>query len=499
MRTADICLILEGTYPYVEGGVSTWTHELIARHAGQSFHVLSILPRDGEVVRKYELPKNVVAHTNLRLQRFPSHGVRNTRDLSGLMEPLSRITTGTAGLGDLNRVMKALGQFSARPGEQELLDSEEAWALMEAMYEAQFPECSFLDYFWSWRAIMGGMYSVLLADLPEAKAYHALSTGYAGILAARAHLETGRPAILTEHGIYTNERRIEVASADWLEEDFSRSLTIDETRRSLRDLWMDTFTNYSRIAYEASSRIITLFEGNQKAQIADGADPEKMQIIPNGVDVERLAAIRRAPHERPTVALIGRVVPIKDVKGFIRSCVILREYLPDLRAYVMGGTDEDEHYARECREMVEHFSLGQCVAFTGQVSISDYLPEIDVIVLTSISEAQPLVILEAGAAGIPCVATDVGACSELILGRSDEEPALGAGGAVVPWSNPAATADAIYALLTDREHYARCATATQARVKTYYTKEQQHAAYQDVYDACIGGVGNSRGKERAAG
>lgn len=480
-QKADVCLILEGTYPYVEGGVSTWTHELITRHRDTSFHILSILPRDAEVVRKYNLPSNVVGHTDLRLLNLRDKGIRGARALDALEGPLNNMTVGHATLRDMDHVMRLLGQFSVRPGMFELLDSEEAWELMESMYETSFHESSFLDYFWSWRAIMGGLYSILLSDLPEANVYHALSTGYAGLFAARAKLETGRPAIITEHGIYTNERRIEVASADWLEENFSRSLTIDDTRRSLRDLWMDTFTNYSRIAYEAADEIVTLFEGNQIAQRADGASEDKLKVIPNGVDIERFARIRRVPHERPTIALIGRVVPIKDIKGFIRSCAMLREHLPDLRAYIMGARDEDDSYAHECEEMVRHFSLEDTVIFTGQVNVDDYLPEIDLIVITSISEAQPLVILEAGACGVPSVATNVGACAELLLGTQDEEPNLGAGGMVVPLSNPAATADAIYALLTDRELYKSCSESMRQRVSVYYSKERQYEAYDRVY------------------
>ena len=40
---ADICLILEGTYPYVAGGVSSWTHDLIRAQPDLSFHLLTLL------------------------------------------------------------------------------------------------------------------------------------------------------------------------------------------------------------------------------------------------------------------------------------------------------------------------------------------------------------------------------------------------------------------------------------------------------------------------
>lgn len=484
-RVADVCLILEGTYPYVSGGVSTWTHELIGRQSHLNFHIISILPKEGDVEMKYELPANVIGFSTVRLQHLPMLTSPKQMDMQQFHAPLSHITTGKATLHDLQLLINALHYKGIKPSEAQLLDSEASFALLTQMYEASFDENSFLDYFWSWRAIAGSLYSIMLADIPQAKTYHALSTGYAGLLAARAKMETGRPMMITEHGIYTNERRIEIASADWLEEAFVRSLSIDSGRLSLRDLWIDTFTNYSRIAYEAADEILTLYEGNQDAQLMDGADVNKMKVIPNGVDVQRYSAIRPSTHDRPTIALIGRVVPIKDVKSYLRACASLREHIPDLRAYVMGPTDEDEKYYAECLEVVTHLGLDGTVEFTGQVQIDEYLGEIDVIVISSISEAQPLVILEAGAAGIPCVSTDVGACREMLEGHPSEAPALGHGGEIVPLSNPTAIANALLRLLSDRHHYADCSAAMRQRVATYYTKEKQHASYKALYDAYV--------------
>ena len=177
------------------------------------------------------------------------------------------------------------------------------------MYESTHGDSAFLDYFWTWRALLGGLYSMLLCDLPPALVYHPVCTGYAGLFAARAHIETGRPVILTEHGIYTNERRIEIGMADWLYETQRAGLQIEHSRRELKDLWMESFSTYSRACYEACTRIVTLYEGNQQFQIDDGADPEKLAVIPNGIDTERYAAVVRGQDARPpTIALIGRVV-----------------------------------------------------------------------------------------------------------------------------------------------------------------------------------------------
>jgi glycosyltransferase involved in cell wall biosynthesis len=170
------------------------------------------------------------------------------------------------------------------------------------------------------------------------------------------------------------------------------------------------------------------------------------------------------------------------VKTFIRACAVLRTEIPDLQALIMGPTDEDEDYFGECAEMVEYFGLQQTVSFTGRVKLEEYLGRVDVLVMTSISEAQPLVILEAGAAGVPAVVSDVGASCEMIMGRPAESPNLGPGGVVTPLSNPAETAAAVSVLLKDREFYGRCSSAIRERVRRYYNKTDLDIKYRDLYD-----------------
>lgn len=482
---ADVCLILEGSYPYVDGGVSTWTHELLQKQSHLTFHILTISPRDGDLVEKFTFPSNVVGHTNIRLQRLPvgdKHSRQYREDTCPkLKETLLALTSDNGGFNDFKKLVQLIEDGKGSYGSALLMDSEDTWEMLVEMYEQVFSNSSFLDYFWSWRALMGSLYSLLLAPLPQAKCYHALSTGYAGIMAARAKIETGAPVMVTEHGIYTNERRVEISSANWLDETSSRALTIDRIRRDLRDFWMDSFTAYSRICYESADRIITLYEGNQLAQKMDGASPEKMRIIPNGIDYEHFSNLPREKREYPVVALIGRVVPIKDVKNFIRSIYILQKNLPDIKAYIMGAAAEDQEYYNECRTMVEHLGLLNTITFTGKVKVEDYLKEIDVVALTSISEAQPLSILEAGACGIPAVTTDVGACSEIIMGHRDEKDGLGVGGIVVPLSNPTAVAEGLFKLLTDHDKYQQCSNAIRQRVSKHYNKNDQHASYKGLY------------------
>jgi glycosyltransferase involved in cell wall biosynthesis len=480
----DVCLILEGTYPYITGGVSKWTNDLLHAQSDLSFHLVCLMPKNADLTRRYKVPGNVTGITNIEVGILPRGASRirgSQRLLASLEDPLQKLQF-KGGLPELSEIMELLRPLHAQLGQAVLLDSPEAWDLLLRMYRSACSECAFLDYFWTWRGILGGLYSILLAPMPKARMYHALCTGYAGLFAARARLETGRPALLTEHGIYTNERRIEIAMAEWLHTAPISGLRLEKQARDLKDLWVDTFTAYSRACYEASSRIVTLFGGNQQLQVADGADPAKLGIIPNGVDYEQLskAASKRTEHP-PTVALIGRVVPIKDVKTYIRSIAILREIVPDVRALLLGPQNEDPDYFAECQALVLYLGIQECFTFTGRVSLSDYLGEIDVMVLTSISEAQPLVILEAGSAGIPSVATDVGACREMICGDQRETEPLGAGGEVVPLSNPTATAQAIAGLLKNRFQWESASRAIRERVRLYYNKPALDSAYRDLY------------------
>ncbi|MBF0379700.1 MAG: GT4 family glycosyltransferase PelF [Magnetococcales bacterium] len=485
-KRADVCLILEGTYPYVAGGVSSWVRDLIFAQKTLTFHLVMILPPGADRTPRYDIPDNVIGKTEIVVGDLPKGNffVKGGKKLlQGLESPLQRLTVG-GGLTEIQELVEVLAPFKGKVGRELLLNSEEAWQMLQRMYYAAHSKSSFLDYFWTWRALLGGVYSILLAPTPKASVYHAISTGYAGLFLAKSRLTTGRPGLLTEHGIYTNERRIEITMADWLAEDkVINSLHIDKRQPDLRDIWVETFVTFSRACYACCEQIITLYEGNQEFQLEDGADPDKLRVIPNGIDYDHYAKVEREQNKHPpTIALIGRVVPIKDIKTYIRAVYHLHKTIPNLIAYVCGPTDEDPIYHGECLEMVSHLDLTKTLIFTGRVNLVEYLGQIDVMVLTSISEAQPLVILEAGAAGVPSVATDVGSCREMIEGNHQEDPPLGRAGEITPLSDPVGVADALAKMLNDPDYLKQCAETIKQRVRRYYHKSDLNRTYLDLYN-----------------
>jgi glycosyltransferase involved in cell wall biosynthesis len=109
------------------------------------------------------------------------------------------------------------------------------------------------------------------------------------------------------------------------------------------------------------------------------------------------------------------------------------------------------------------------------------LPRLGLMVLTSISEGLPLVVLEGYAAGVPVVSTDVGSCRELIEGRTEEDRALGAAGRVVPIADPEATAEASLELLTDEQRWREAQQAGIRRVEAYYDQPTLFKNYREIY------------------
>lgn len=489
--TSDVCLILEGSYPYVPGGVSGWAHELIKSQSNLLFEIVAILPPAGTVKQAYEMPKNVVKVHNIRLQNLIHNDKPLPKNVAKIFYPEIELDflhmSSNSSLHLLRHMLKTLRSLPHTPGMNNLMNSREAWSIILRMYRTMMGDSCFLDYFWSWRSLFGGLLSVLLAELPKSRIYHSISTGYAGMYMARAGIETNMPCLLTEHGIYTNERRIEISMAEWLPDSKALNFNIEKEigEKTLRDFWTDSFLSYSRVSYEICESIVTLYEGNYAYQIKDGADPKKLRIIPNGIATVKFRDLPQKNSGPATVALVGRVVPIKDVKTYIRACALAAKQFANFKGLVVGPYEEDPEYYRECVELVQYLRIEHVIEFTGKKDLTELFPLVDLLVMTSISEAMPLAVLEAGAAGVASVCTDVGACSELIFGQHNEEEKFGEGGMITALANPIASAQAIIALLQDDKRRLNLGLNMRKRVITYYDEEVQKNAYMSLYGSLL--------------
>lgn len=486
----DVCLLLEGTYPYVSGGVSTWVYQLIQAMPHIAFSAFYLGPTRPKTRKLYyPIPHNVVDFREFYLFDFQLDRPIRSRMSQSQMEVIRDFIV-KAEAGDTSLFQEVMDLFSpdrtkGRVDVADLAYSEQGWEMLEELYSRLETPPSMLDFFWTWRVIYLTFFSLLGTPLPRARAYHTISTGYAGVLGCLAKRRFGRPLILTEHGIYNRERRIEISQADWIYSEAAESILLREGQVDVvRRWWNRIFRFFGLLAYEHADEIVTLSSTNRELQIAEGADPDKIRIIPNGVDESRIVPVSELG-KRSRIGLIGRVVPIKDVKTFIRAARIVADTFPLIDILVVGPTDEDEEYFEECVELVENEGLGEIVRFLGQQEMSAIYPTLDLIVLTSHSEGQPLVILEAGLYGIPMVTTAVGACPELLEGREGADRLLGPGGITTGLCNPQETAGAIIQLLQDDALRRRMGQAARKRVESTYRRSNLIASYQQLYAKCM--------------
>ena len=370
--------------------------------------------------------------------------------------------------GELFKLIRS-NQFS---NVGEFLSSKDYFDLVEHLAKTNYSQVPFTELFWTVSSMILPLFTLIKNAIPEADVYHAVSTGYAGVIGALTKVMHNKPLLLTEHGIYSREREEEIIKANWVKGYF-------------KDLWINYFYTLSSSIYELSDQVITLFGRNKEIEIELGCDPTKISIIPNGIEIADYANVVRTAHDdKIRIGAIVRVVPIKDIKMMIQMFALVERAVPNVELYIMGPAEESTEYYEECIQLV--VSLGiQHIIFTGMVQIKEYLGNLDILVLTSISEGQPLAVLEGFACAKPYVCTNVGSCSELIDGRPND--GFGPAGYIVPVMHYEEMANFVIKLCRDEKLRSEMGKNGYNRVAQHYERTAFIEGYKQVYNA-LGGT-----------
>ena len=325
---------------------------------------------------------------------------------------------------------------------------------------------AYADAFHTMRSMLLPVLYLLTGRVPKADVYHAISTGYGGLLACMGGSLNHAPVLLTEHGIYTREREEEIIRAEWVVPSF-------------KSRWIRFFYVLSKEIYRRAFRGSSLFYNARRTQIEMGGNAEKCIVIPNGVQYERFCNIPLKQEDGwVDIGAVVRLAPIKDVKTMIYAFFELASRVPNVQLHIMGGVD-DEDYAKECYALVEELQLKNLI-FTGRVDVVQYMQKLDFTILTSISEGQPLSVLESMAARRPCVTTEVGCCRELLEGAPGDT--FGIAGYCVPPMYRQGLADAMEKMWPSRTRREEMGRIGQRRVDAYFHHEQMLANYRKMYD-----------------
>ncbi len=460
-----ICVILEGCYPYVTGGVSSWMHQYIQAMPQHEFVLWTIGANSRDRGKfKYELPENVAEVKEIFLNDALTMAFHKKRYKFSDEETAQLRALIECGNPNWDTLFHIYHDNHVSP--IAFLMSEDFLEILTNICREDYPYTAFSDLFHTVRSMMLPVLYAIQSEVPKADVYHAIATGYAGILARLGAYVYRAPFLVTEHGIYTREREEEIIRAKWVVPAFKR-------------MWVRFFYMLSMGAYDKALMVTSLFERASQLQVSMGCGADKCRYIVNGVHYDRFCSI---PYKKPDgwtdIGAVLRIAPIKDVKTLLYAFAELKRRVPNVRLHVCGPED-DEEYAKECYDLAAQLKL-QDVEFPGTVNVLEKMQEFDFTILTSLSEGQPLSVLESFAAGRPCVTTDVGCCKELIGGMTGDT--LGRAGLCVPPMHREAIAGAMEYLCTHPEERFQMGQIGKERVRKYYLHGDMIQNYLDAYE-----------------
>ncbi len=219
------------------------------------------------------------------------------------------------------------------------------------------------------------------------------------------------------------------------------------------------FQKIEQAMARSTDRLVVVSPRLREALLAMGIGrPDQVEVVPLGLDLDRFvhpstgrAGLRASldiPSGTPLLGIVGRLVPVKDHPTLFQALRFLGEGNGSPHLIVVGDGEQ-----REGLEQLAHrLGLASRIHFLGwRDDLEAILGDLDVVICCSRNEGTPVALIEAMAAGVPVLSTDVGGVGDLVdHGRT---------GWLVPPGDPAALAHGLRALLVDPALRARLAAS----------------------------------------
>jgi lipopolysaccharide heptosyltransferase II len=209
-----------------------------------------------------------------------------------------------------------------------------------------------------------------------------------------------------------------------------------------------------------------------------GVPYHKIRFIPRGVDLGEFKLRPADAVEPMTVGLIGRLTPIKGHPLFLKAMSRVIRVFPNVKVQIIGDTDKPQ-YREELALLARRLGIANRVEFLGtRYDIPQLLSQMSVLAVPSVGEeAFGRVVIEAGACGVPVVATQIGGLVDIIENEKE--------GLLVPPDDPRALAEAIIRLLKDRLFAGQCAARLREKVEKEYTLDRMFRRTLEVYQEAV--------------
>jgi glycosyltransferase involved in cell wall biosynthesis/cellulose synthase/poly-beta-1,6-N-acetylglucosamine synthase-like glycosyltransferase len=247
--------------------------------------------------------------------------------------------------------------------------------------------------------------------------------------------------------------------------------------------WAASIAN--RIALWRSRYIVSVSDDASAILRLEGARPERVRVIRNGVDIDRHDEPSRDRAEsRMRAVAVSRLTPVKDLHTMLRAARIVADAQADFQLDIVG----DGPSRPELEAFRRVLGLERHVTFHGAAEdVRGFLTTATLFVQSSVSEGISLTLLEAMAAGLPIVATQIGGTPEVVE--------QGNTGILVAPRDPEALAGAMLTVLNDRGLARSMGRSARRRAETSFSLSRMTNAYEALYEDALARPGVQAAKE----
>ena len=246
-------------------------------------------------------------------------------------------------------------------------------------------------------------------------------------------------------------------------------------------------SSFNRLVLSKAARVIAVSEAvarSLRAQKISG--PEKIRVVTNGVDLRRFEEARDAfereetergtTHTRLRVGIVGELSTVKNQEEFVRAAALVHEEFGASVEFLIVGEEAARSGAYRARleELVAELRLTESVRLLGRrEDVAPLIASLDVLVSASLTEAFGMVLVEAGACGVPVVATATEGAREIV-----EE---GMTGSIVPIGDVRALASSVASLLRDKGLRQTLGSNSREVARTRFSLERMVSETERVY------------------
>lgn len=418
----DVLMILEGTYPFHGGGVSTWAHTLCTKIEAVNFTVYSINSQY-HFTPKYntdQIKKIIQVPMWASLEPFEVfpfkikyHKIiskkekQNDMAISEHFVPLfssfiRNVYSENFNVGELDAQLYQMWLFFQKYDYKITMQNRQVWEAFRYHITDTCCELSTHATLFDLTVSMRWLYRFLMPlsiEVPKADLSHLTIAGFAVIPALVLQYKYGTPLLLTEHGVFIRERLIAISNSDY-------SFFLKKMLITLSEC-------ITRLVYFKADKVISVNAFNKSWETYYGASEDKIEVVYNGIDCDVFQPSTIVKSTPPTVVAAARIFELKDIFTMIKSCAVAKKSIPNIRYLVYGEKEAVPEYTAACEALIEKLHLTDNFILAGHHPEPHKLfLEGDISILTSISEGFPYTVLESMSCGVPVVATDVGGVHE---------------------------------------------------------------------------------------